>query len=226
MKNTIDLSTTEKLDRLSAMLDGELSESEFDAVLDCLDDDCCSQFKRYQLIGDVMRDNSLAIATSDLFSVRLAKAIQAEPVHSLDASENHQQAQIHSISSKTKKRYSFLAGGVAAAFATIVTYQVFQNSDIPSTVDSSTVVMASNNTQSSIPESSSRQSLAQENTKQTQQQSFSQTPTVAVNASASSSRSANEERRRTYPEYLRSHGDMSANTPFMQVNYQSLGVNQ
>ena len=67
MNNTMDLSTSAQLDRLSAFLDGELSESEFDAVLDSLDAHCCAELKRYQIISDVMRDSSLAIRTSDLF---------------------------------------------------------------------------------------------------------------------------------------------------------------
>lgn len=258
MNNTNDLSTSEQLDRLSAFLDGELSESELEAVLDDLDGPCCAQLKSYQIIGDVMRDSSLAISTSDLFSVRLAKALEAEPAHSLeDVHEEElqatgtygvassvatntlstQTAQVHTMPRKPKARLAFVAGGVAAAFATIVTYSVFQGSDIQPSVDSAVPVLASTETQTVTPDEAPV--LVASHINQTNQasqannaatvdsaQSFSRAPTVAVRAAAPSSRVSTEERRRTYPEYLRSHSDMSAHTPFMQVNYQGLGVGQ
>lgn len=249
MNNTNDLSTSEQLDRLSAFLDGELSESELEAVLDDLDGPCCAQLKSYQIIGDVMRDSSLAISTSDLFSVRLAKALEAEPAHSLeDVHEEElqatgtygvassvatntlstQTAQVHTMPRKPKARLAFVAGGVAAAFATIVTYSVFQGSDIQPSVDSAVPVLASTETQTVTPDEAPVLVASQANNAATvdSAQSFSRAPTVAVRAAAPSSRVSTEERRRTYPEYLRSHSDMSAHTPFMQVNYQGLGVGQ
>lgn len=248
MNNTKDLTNSnqlERLDRLSAFLDGELSESELEAVLDCLDDQHCAEIKRYQLISDVMRDSSLAISTSDLFSVRFAKALEAEPAHSIDTIDWHEElpatgtygavsnttssgvAQIHQMPNKSKARFAFVAGGVAAAFATIMTYNIFQSTDIQSGVDTSTPVLASNQaapieTTPAPMQASSTTAFANNSTSI---RSFSHTPTVAVSA-GSSSRGATEESRRTYPEYLRSHSDMSAQTPFMQVNYQGLGVGQ
>lgn len=240
MNNTMDLSTSAQLDRLSAFLDGELSESEFDAVLDSLDAHCCAELKRYQIISDVMRDSSLAISTSDLFSMRLAKALEAEPAHSLDEVQEQEElqatgtdgmsvglpakrqtAQVHRMPGKSKARLAFVAGGVAAAFATIVTYSIFQSNDIQPSVHSTAPVLASVETQAVSP-------AAVDNTINTMDSaiSFSRSPVVAVSASAANDQPSTEERRRTYPEYLRSHSDMSAYTPFMQVNYQGMGVGQ
>lgn len=246
MNNTKDFSNSnqmERLDRLSAFLDGELSDAELEDVLDCLDDEQCAELKRYQLISDMMRDSSLAISTSDLFSVRLSKALDAEPAHSIDDSADWQEelpatgtygafdssavstqtARIHKIPAKSKARLAFVAGGVAAAFATIMTYTVFQSSDIQSAADMSAPVLATNEFVSESP----APTVVASNTAPalTSVRSFNQAPTMAVSAS-SSGRAATEESRRTYPEYLRSHRDMSAQTPFMQVNYQGLGVGQ
>ncbi|MDO5667782.1 MAG: RseA family anti-sigma factor [Alcaligenaceae bacterium] len=257
MNNTKNLSNSnqlEQLDRLSAFLDGELSESEFDSVLDCLDDEHCAELKRYQLISDVMRDSSLAISTTDLFSVRLAKALDAEPAHSIESadwseplpatgtygasaaplSSGLQSARIHENPSKSKTRLAFVAGGVAAAFATIMTYNIFQSSEIQTAADISAPVLASSEitvdaTPTPAPVQPSAPLVVVTNNAPTPStaRSFSHTPTMALNATASNSRGATtEERRRTYPEYLRSHSDMSAQTPFMQVNYQSIGSGQ
>jgi negative regulator of sigma E activity len=248
MNNTMDLSTSEQLDRLSAFVDGELSDSEVEALLDCLDDEQCADLKSYQLIGDIMRDSSLAISPSDLFSVRLAKALEAEPAHSLELSEeglqevlatgtdgtshmpvSSQTAQIHEISNKPKTRLAFVAGGVAAAFATILTYNIFQTTDIQSAIDSSAPVLASVEQEANF-EATAESSpvLAARSVAPTPTQSFSHAPALAVSSAAPTvnSRVSTEERRRTYPEYLRSHSDMSAHTPFMQVNYQGQGVGQ
>ncbi|CAM5200087.1 sigma-E factor negative regulatory protein [Oligella ureolytica] len=252
MNNTMDLSTSDQLDRLSAFCDGELSESELNFVLDSLDERCCAEIKSYQIIGDVMRDSSLAISTSDLFSLRLAKALDAEPAHSLDAAEEQdtfqatgtygavsgvspkgQIAQVHRMPGKPKARLAFVAGGVAAAFATIVTFHIFQSNEIQPGLDSTVPVLASAEVQPVVPvdtpevtiESPVLAATAVSNAADSSQ-SFSRSPTVAVRASATNSRVSTEERRRTYPEYLRSHSDMSAHTPFMQVNYQVLGAGQ
>ena len=234
MNNTMDLSTSEQLDRLSAFVDGELSDSEVEALLDCLDDEQCADLKSYQLIGDIMRDSSLAISPSDLFSVRLAKALEAEPAHSLELSEeglqevlatgtdgashmpaSSQTAQIHEISNKP--------------FATILTYNNFQTTDIQSAIDSSAPVLASAEQEANF-EATAESSpvLAARSVAPTPTQSFSHAPALAVSSAAPTvnSRVSTEERRRTYPEYLRSHSDMSAHTPFMQVNYQGQGVGQ
>lgn len=249
MNNTMDLSTSDQLDRLSAFLDGELSESEFDSVLDSLDDSCCAELKSYQVIGDVMRDSSLAISTSDLFSVRLARALEAEPAHSLEEVEEEfqatgtygavstvsprgQAAQVHSMPNKPKARLAFVAGGVAAAFATIVTYSIFQSSEIQPAMESTVPVLAAVEVQPAAPavvtEATESPVLAATTAGNVADstQSFSRTPTLAVRASATNASISTEERRRTYPEYLRSHSDMSAHTPFVQVNYQGLGVGQ
>lgn len=242
MNNIMDLSVSDQLDRLSAFLDGELSESEFEAVLDCLDGDCCAELKSYQIIGDVMRDSSLAVSTSDLFSVRLSKALDAEPTHSLESQEEidvlqatgtdgavsntsirGQTAQVHDISSKSRTRFAFVAGGVAAAFATIVTYNVLQSDDLQSVTGSSAPVLVSSEVHQVAPVVA----VAESAQSQSQSQSFSRAPTMLASGTSSASpRASTEERRRTYPEYLRSHSDMSAHTPFMQVNYQGLGVEQ
>lgn len=241
MNNTNDLSTSEQLDRLSAFLDGELSESEFEAVLDDLDGPCCAQLRSYQIIGDVMRDSSLAISTSDLFSVRLAKALEAEPAHSLDEEQEElratgtygiatdiapktQSAQVHSLPGRTKTRFAFVAGGIAAAFATIVTYSVFQSDEMQSSIDAAPV-LASTEVRAVAPESPALVASANSSTADARQD-FSRAPTMAVRAAAPNSRVSTEESRRTYPEYLRSHSDMSAHTPFMQVNYQGVGIGQ
>ena len=242
MNNTMDLSTSDQLDRLSAFCDGELSESELNFVLDSLDERCCAENKSYQIIGDVMRDSSLAIS----------KALDAEPAHSLDAAEEQdtfqatgtygavsgvspkgQIAQVHRMPGKPKARLAFVAGGVAAAFATIVTFHIFQSNEIQPGLDSTVPVLASAEVQPVVPvdtpevtiESPVLAATAVSNAADSSQ-SFSRSPTVAVRASATNSRVSTEERRRTYPEYLRSHSDMSAHTPFMQVNYQVLGAGQ
>ncbi|NLA88727.1 MAG: sigma-E factor negative regulatory protein [Alcaligenaceae bacterium] len=241
MNNTRDLSTSnqlERLERLSAFLDGELSDSEFEAVLDCLDDEHCIELKRFQLISDVLRDDSLAISTSDLFSVRFSKALEAEATHSIDSIEWQDEqlatgtygfvgsrdsvsadTKIQQIPRKTKTHLAFFSGGLAAAFATIMTYNAFQTADIQSTTAASAPVLASTQIESieALPNS------IQEPTVAVPVQSFSHAPAVVANVTANNYES-NEEGRRTYPEYLRSHSAMSANTPFMQVNYKGMGV--
>ncbi len=240
MSNINDLSTSDQLDRLSAFLDGELSESEFEAVLDDLDGPCCVQLRSYQIIGDVIRDSSLAIRTSDLFSVRLAKALEAEPAHSLEEWQEESRAtgthgispktrttQVHHLPSRPKTRYAFVAGGIAAAFATIVTYHIFQSDQIQLSADTAPV-LASTEVQAVSPQVVESPVLvaSANNSEIGTMQSFNRTPTMAVRSAVSNSRVSTEESRRTYPEYLRSHSDMSAHTPFMQVNYQGVGVDQ
>lgn len=261
MNNTKNLSNSDQLERadhLSAFLDGELSESELEAVLDSLDDDQCANLKRYQLISDVMRDSSLAISPSDLFSLRLSKALEAEPAHSIDLMDAQEQlpatgtygavaaptaggsqiARIHENPHKSRARLAFVAGGVAAAFATIMTYNIFQSADIQTAADISGPVLASGelmvepapaptpSPSMSPVETPTPAAVVASNTAPSAARSFSHPPSMVVSASAPSNRGATEERRRTYPEYLRSHSDMSAQTPFMQVNYQGLGSGQ
>lgn len=286
MNNTMDLSAAKHIDqaeRLSAFLDGELSLAELDALLDAMDDGQCAELKRYHLISDVMRDGSLAIRTSDLFSMRLSRALAAEPAHVPEDTVEWQEplvatgtdgayksapssaarpaasARIHPIPSRSKTRLAFVAGGVAAAFATIMTYNIFQSSDIQSAADIGTPVLVANTPTASAagepataaarasvstapaaptaPATSSSAIIAAAESAPTSPveiveyspvRSFSYAPTVVVSApaAAASARAGGEERRRTYPEYLRSHSDMSAQTPFMQVNYQGTGFAQ
>ncbi|SUA65041.1 sigma-E factor negative regulatory protein [Oligella urethralis] len=258
MSTTIDLSAAKHLDqaeRLSAFLDGELSDAELSALLDGMDDSHYAELKRYHLISDVMRDGSLAIRSSERFSMRLAEALAAEPAHVAEASswedalpatgtdggyaklpvQSATTASIHQLPAKPKARLAFVAGGVAAAIATVMTYSVFQSAEIQSGAElTAPALVSSAPVAPTTPASTLHTTREPVLTATTDHgelspvRSFRAAPTVVHSASAavSSARAASEEYRRTYPEYLRSHRDMSAQTPFMQVNYQGAGFAQ
>ncbi|MDK7178449.1 RseA family anti-sigma factor, partial [Micrococcus luteus] len=104
-------------------------------LLDGMDDSHYAELKRYHLISDVMRDGSLAIRSSERFSMRLAEALAAEPAHVAESSslqdalpatgtdggyakvpvQSATTASIHQLPAKPIARLAFVAGGVAAA---------------------------------------------------------------------------------------------------------------
>lgn len=247
MSTTIDLSAAKHLDqaeRLSAFLDGELSDAELSALLDGMDDSHYAELKRYHLISDVMRDGSLAIRSSERFSMRLAEALAAEPALPATGTDggyaklpvqSATTASIHQLPAKPKARLAFVAGGVAAAIATVMTYSVFQSAEIQSGAElTAPALVSSAPVAPTTPASSLHTTREPVLTATTDHgelspvRSFRAAPTVVHSAPAavSSARATSEEYRRTYPEYLRSHRDMSAQTPFMQVNYQGAGFAQ
>lgn len=71
-------------DRISAMLDGELSDAQLEATLTSLSDannhDGRGTWEIYHQIGDVLRSDELALKMSLEFSARFASLLEAEPV--------------------------------------------------------------------------------------------------------------------------------------------------
>ncbi len=71
-------------DQISAMLDGELSDVQFDSVLASLSEQARPDGKKtweiYHQIGDVLRSDELAVELSADFSSRFSALLDAEPV--------------------------------------------------------------------------------------------------------------------------------------------------
>lgn len=75
---------TTQNDRISAMLDGELSDAQLEVMLTSLSDarnhDGRGTWEIYHQIGDVLRSDELALKMSPDFSARFASLLEAEPV--------------------------------------------------------------------------------------------------------------------------------------------------
>ena len=88
-------------------------------------------WESYHLIGDVLRDENLAIKPSDLFYARVAKAIDEEEL------EAHQAVQLQpGRLSQMWQRWALPASGIAAALVLTLWYVQ------PGSVDESTPVLA------------------------------------------------------------------------------------
>lgn len=236
MSHSKSLSRAEQLERLSALIDGELTPDEASIEQLDLDEVCCAELKCYHLIGDVMRDSQLALSPSDLFSVRLAKAIADEPAHTLDdtqiwaatgTDDSFAPAQAHAPQAQALKskptsrlRLALVSGGVAAAVASVFTYTLFNQTDVSTALnDTSPVLAAHQAAESEVP-------AAQSTSVATPSAPALLTSLETRTNTNQSTAAYNEAHRRTYPTYIRSHSDLSAQTPFVQVNYTGTGIGQ
>ncbi|UTW47253.1 sigma-E factor negative regulatory protein [Bacterioplanoides sp. SCSIO 12839] len=117
---------------LSALVDGETDELEVRRVLNELDKDSelKDTWKRYQLMGSLMREES--VSPAQLEGVDLSKgimqAIEGEPMDEVPARQGETS---HSAQAVTPRRFNWLASGAVAASVTLaVLLGVRLNSDI------------------------------------------------------------------------------------------------
>lgn len=117
---------------LSALVDGETDELEVRRVLNELDKDSelKDTWKRYQLMGSLMREES--VSPAQLEGVDLSKgimqAIEGEPMDEVPA---RQEETSHNAQAVTPRRFNWLASGAVAASVTLaVLLGVRLNSDI------------------------------------------------------------------------------------------------
>lgn len=117
---------------LSALVDGETDELEVRRVLNELDknSELKDTWKRYQLMGSLMREES--VSPAQLEGVDLSKgimqAIEGEPMDEVPA---RQEETSHSAQVVTPRRFNWLASGAVAASVTLaVLLGVRLNSDI------------------------------------------------------------------------------------------------
>lgn len=117
---------------LSALVDGETDELEVRRVLNELDKDSelKDTWKRYQLMGSLMREES--VSPAQLEGVDLSKgimqAIEGEPMDEVPA---RQEETSHSAQVVAPRRFNWLASGAVAASVTLaVLLGVRLNSDI------------------------------------------------------------------------------------------------